>query len=104
MIGKNREIDVAKNLRVIEWLKADLVDSVGALFKSLLKKGDDMTGDALAAIIIICYLLGRRVGVNFVTLDTHIKSKLNTSIDNATEIEQWNNDLAELRNYLGKKR
>lgn len=104
MIGKNIEIDIAKNLRVIEWLKADLVDSVGALFKSLLKKGDDMTGDALAAIIIICYLLGRRVGVNFATIDAQMKSKLNTSIDNATEMEQWNTDLSELCNYLGKKR
>lgn len=104
MNGKNREIDIAQNLRIIEWLKADLIDSTGALFKSLLKKGDEMTGDALAAIIIICYLLGRRVGVNFTTIDAYIRKKLNTSIENATESEQWNSDLTELQHYLGKKR
>lgn len=104
MIGKSKEIDIAKNLRVIEWLKADLVDTVGALFKALLKKGDDVAGDALASIIIICYLLGRRIGIDFTRTDVQIKSKLNNSIDNATESEQWNTDLLELRNYLGKKR
>ncbi|HNX28183.1 MAG TPA: MazG-like family protein [Syntrophomonadaceae bacterium] len=104
LIGKNKEIDIAQNLRVIEWLKADLVDSTGVLLKSLLKKGDDRTGDALAAIIIICYLLGRRVGVNFTMVDARIKNKLNNSFDNAADLEQWNADLTELQNYLGKKR
>ncbi len=104
MAGKNREIDITQNLRVIEWLKADLVDTTGALFKSLLKKGDEMTGDALAAIIIICYLLGKRVGISFTTVDTCIKKKLNTSVESAAELEQWNSDLAELQQYLGKKR
>lgn len=104
MIGKSKEIDIAKNLRVIEWLKADLVDTVGALFKSLLKKGDDAAGDALASIIIICYLLGRRIGIDFTRTDVQIISKLNNSIDNAPESEQWNTDLLELRSYLRKKR
>lgn len=104
MIGKNKELDIAQNLRVIEWLKADLVDTVGALFKSLLRKGDDMTNDALAAIIIICYLLGRRIGINFTAIDAQIKNKLHNSIENASESEQWKADLSALRNYLEKKR
>lgn len=104
MAGRNRDIDIAKNLRVIEWLKADLIDNVGALFKSLLRKGDDMTEDALAAIIIICYLLGRRMGVNFSNIDMLIRTKLNNSLGNADEGEQWDTDLLALYNYLEKKR
>jgi len=66
LASKNRGIDVAKNLKIIEWLKAEMVDSVGALFKALLKTGNDAAADALAAIIIVAYLLGKRVGVSFI--------------------------------------
>ncbi|HCF49629.1 MAG TPA: hypothetical protein DER60_05065, partial [Syntrophomonas sp.] len=30
------DLDITKNLKMVEWLKAELVQSVGALFKSLL--------------------------------------------------------------------
>lgn len=103
MHGKNRELDIANNLRVVEWLKADLVESVSALFKSLLRAGSDATGDALAAIIINCYVLGRRVGVNYQIIDMRIMHKINSSINDAREVEQMYGDLTELKNYLDRK-
>ena len=104
LVRKNKEIDFAQNLLVMEWLKAELVDSTGALFKSLLQKGDEKTGDALAGIIISCYLLGQRAGVDFARIDAGIRNKLNNSLENSSGLEQWDADLKELRNYLGKKR
>lgn len=104
MNGRIKDIDVAKNLKTIEWLKAELVDSVAALLKALLKTGNDMIGDAVANIIIIAYLLGRRVGVNFQSIDTQINSKLHTSIDESQEVGQWYGDLADLLNYLENKK
>jgi len=101
--GKNRELDVATNLKVVEWLKADLVDSVAALFKSLLRAGSEATGDALATIIIICYVLGKRVGVDYHTIDMRIMHKINSSINDAHEIEQMYGDLTELQKYLDRK-
>jgi len=97
---RSGEIDVAQNLKVIEWLKAELVDSVGELFKSLLKTGNSMKVDALATIIIITYLLGRKVGISFKTIDMEVKSKLNTSINESHEIKGWYTDLLELLNHL----
>ncbi|MBC7075671.1 MAG: MazG-like family protein [Syntrophomonadaceae bacterium] len=104
MYGRGREIDIAKNLRVIEWLKAELVDSVGVLFKALLKTGNDIKVDALATIMIITYLLGRKVGINFQTLDMRVKNKLSTSINDSHEVEEWRGDLADLLNYLENKK
>jgi hypothetical protein len=101
--AKNLGLDVATNLKVVEWLKADLVDSVAALFKSLLKAGSDATGDALATIIISCYVLGKRVGVNYQTIDMGIMHKINSSINEAHEIEQMYGDLTELQKYLDRK-
>lgn len=100
---KNKELDIATNLKVVEWLKAELVESVAALLKSLLKAGNDATHDALATIIIVCYVLGRRVGISFQAIDMRIKHKINTSINDAHEIEQWYGDLSELQKYLEHK-
>jgi len=102
--GRTREIDIAKNLKIIEWLKAELVDSVGELLKTLLKAGTDAREDALATIIIITYLLGRKVGINFYSLDMKVRNKLSISINKSYEIEQWNEDLSDLSNYLESKK
>ncbi|MDD3268972.1 MAG: MazG-like family protein [Syntrophomonadaceae bacterium] len=104
MNGKIKDIDITKNLKTIEWLKAELVDSVAALLKALLKTGNDMIADAVANIIIIAYLLGRRVGLNLHAIDAQIKNKLQTSIDESQEIGQWYGDLADLLNYLENKK
>lgn len=102
MNGKNRELDVAKNLKMVEWLKAELLDGVARLFKALLRSGSEPISDALASIIIICYLLARRVGINFLALDMKIKSKLQVSIDETPPEDEWSNNLNELKFYLEK--
>lgn len=101
---RTKEVDIAKNIKIIEWLKTELLDSVAILFKSLLKPGKDLSTDALASIVIIAYLLGRRVGISFKTIDSKIKEKLNLSINDAHEVEQMYGDLSELRNYLEQKK
>lgn len=103
MSERNKEIDIATNIKIVEWLKTELLDSVAALFKSLIKSSNDATNDTLATIIIISYLLGRRVGVSFQSIDIALKNKLENSIYGAHEIEQWYGDLSELQNYLEKK-
>lgn len=103
-MGEAKKIDIAKNLKIVEWLKAELLDSVGALYKALLKTGNDVKGDALARIIIIAYLLGRRVGVPFEMIDMQVKNKLANSIDESEELGQWQGDLSDLLQYLEKRK
>lgn len=98
-----KEIDMAANMKVVDWLKAELVDSVAVLFKSLLKTSEEITADALANIIITCYLLARRVGIHFHTIDMVINYKLNSSINEAQEIEESYGDLTQLQEYLQKE-
>jgi len=102
--GEVKELDIAQNLKTIEWLKAELVDSVAALFKALLQKGNDAIQDAASTMVIITYLLARRVGVTFSALDQAIKEKLRTSIKESEEIGSWSGDLSELYKYLESKK
>lgn len=101
---RKKDLDIAQNLKMVEWLKTELIESVANLFKSLLKTGGNATSDALATIIIITYLLGHRVGISFQNIDLKLRDKLNASIREAPEVEEWNSDLADLLNYLEKKK
>lgn len=101
---RKKDLDIAQNLKIVEWLKSELIESVAALFKSLLKTGSDATIDALATIIIVTYLLGNRVGISFQSIDNKLRDKLNISIRESTEVDEWNTGLTELLTYLEKKK
>ena len=100
---RKKEMDPNSNLRVIEWLKAELVDTMAQLLKSLLRTGSDATVDALATLIILAYVLGRRLGISFQIIEMRIKHKLNHTINEATETDRKDGDLFLLQNYLEGK-
>ncbi len=85
-------------------MKAELVESVAALFKALLKTGDDAVTDCLATIIITTYILGKRIGVSFQSIDFRVESKLRISINDAHEVEKWYGDLSTLLGYLENRK
>ncbi|MGE5422697.1 MAG: MazG-like family protein [Ignavibacteriales bacterium] len=103
-LNVKNHVDIAKNLRTIEWLKAELVESVSALFKALLKTGDDAVTDCLGTIIITTYILGRRLGISFQSIDFRVESKLRISINDAHEVEKWYGDLSVLLGYLENRK
>lgn len=97
------ELDIARNVRTIEWLKAELVGGVSSLFKALLKNSEEAILDALAKVVIACYLLGKRLGIGFSRLDMKIESNVTANIAKAHEIEQWYGDFSALRRYLEER-
>lgn len=96
--------DVAKNIRLIEWLKADMLTSLSALFKSMVKGSESLLLDALASLVIGCYVLGRRLGINFTRLDLKIEAKLREGIESGHEVEKCYGDLSRLLNYFLDKK
>lgn len=93
------DLDITKNLKMIEWLKAELVESVGALLKSLLNASAEATADRLASLLILIYLLGDRVGVSFAVLDSEVKNKLKQSLAAAPQEERWHQDMKALHDH-----
>jgi len=99
---RNKELDIARNLKMIDWLKAELIDAVAELFKSLLKAGNEAVCDALATIMILSYLLGQRAGVSFASIDQRVRNKLHISLEDSLGGEDWQDNLSELLVYLEK--
>lgn len=97
------DLDITKNLKMVEWLKAELIQSVGTLFKSLLKASAETTADALAGVMILVYLLGSRVGVSFSDLDREVKHKLSQSLGAAPQGDGWHQDMNTLSEHWRHK-
>jgi divalent metal cation (Fe/Co/Zn/Cd) transporter len=104
LIPINQETGIARNIRVIEWLKADLLTSSAALFKGMLQDSEEYLLDALASLIITCYVLGRRLGLSFSRLDLTLESKLQKNIHENHELEKWYSDLSLLYAHLTEKK
>ena len=64
--------DITKNVKIIEWIKNEILISVSDLF-NLIFKGvkpiDDKLQNTLANIIMLTYLLGKRLGISFDEID-----------------------------------
>ncbi|PKM47411.1 MAG: hypothetical protein CVV03_03570 [Firmicutes bacterium HGW-Firmicutes-8] len=97
-------VDIARNIRVIEWLKTELLGTVSALFKAMMKNSDEAIEDALASMVITIYVLARRVGISFAQLDIRVESKLRNAIKDKHEVEDWYGDLTAFLSYRGDKK
>ncbi len=98
------ELDITKSLRAIEWLKTELLGAVTLVFRALTKGADDIITDALAQVVLIVYLLGRRLGIGFGTIDNRLAHMVRQSISGEHELETWYGDLSVLEEYLRSKR
>lgn len=99
-----QDIGIARNIRTIEWLKAELVSATGDLLRGLVRGAEDGILDALAGIIITTFILAKRLGIGFSTLDLKIENKIKANIEQSHEIEQWFGDFSALLRYFEESR
>ncbi|EGO65693.1 MazG-like family protein [Acetonema longum] len=100
----SRESDLLYKIRLVEWLKADLVSHVGELFHAMAQNSEKAIATALAAIIASCYVLGRRLGIDFSVLDATTQAWLSERNKKDQQVEKWLGDYAELESHFRQKR
>lgn len=99
------ELDVARNLKTIEWLKIELLDAVAHLFRAMRDADDEETVDQLAAILMSTYILSRRLGIDYPRLDLKLRHKVQAHVEDRHEIEEGYGDFSALGWYLdGRER
>lgn len=99
----SHESDILRKLRLLEALKAELVINVGQLYQAIAKNSGQAITEGLAAIIVSCYILARRLGIDFADLDEAIVNKTNQNIKRDHEAEQLFGDFSEYQRYLRKR-
>jgi hypothetical protein len=103
----NQDTDITKNIRVIEFLKSELLTGVAALYQNLIKGtkvGQEALVDILANLILVTYLLGKRLGITAAVIDSKIMEKIRIGMIEDHETEKWYGDLSDLSDYMTKHR
>ena len=99
----SQETDILRKLRLIESLKAELVIQVGQFYNAMSKNSQQAMRDALASVVISCFVLARRLGISFSGLDEAIEAKLEQNIEREIEVEKLHGDLSEYKRHLRRR-
>ncbi|SCL92384.1 MazG-like family protein [Sporanaerobacter sp. PP17-6a] len=95
----DKDINITKNLKTIEWLKSELLMSIASLYELMSKGGENVKEDAsdlISNIILISYLLGKRLGISYENIDLKVENKLKLGLVENHKIEKWYGDFSEL--------
>jgi len=98
-----KDMDIIKNIRTIEWLKSELLTSLAYLYELLIKGEDDNKeelSDTIANIILLSFLMSKRVGLNYEDIINSIEKKIKLKIREEHNVEKWYGDLSELLEFL----
>lgn len=99
----DKDVDLAKRAKVIEWLKTEVIDQMAQLFKGIWEGSHHKFTDALASIVMCCYILGRRLGISYRNLDELIIEKLNKHKIDGHQLEDWYQDISVLEDHMRKR-
>ncbi|OPJ55434.1 MazG-like family protein [Alkalithermobacter paradoxus] len=99
----DRGLEVTRNIKIIEWLKTEILSSVSALYDLMFKGArstDETVQDVLANIIMVTYLLSKRLGLKYSDIDNKIKEKIRVAIREDHKVEKWYGDLTTLKEHI----
>jgi hypothetical protein len=103
-----RDIDITSNIKSIESLKSELLSSVASLFKALTggyrENLHDSVSDILSSIILICYVLAKRLGMNYNSVESKMRNKVRLGLIESDGTEKNYGDLTELSKHLDSSR
>jgi hypothetical protein len=100
MMPNDREMDVARKAKVIDWLKTEMTDQMAHLFRGLWEGRQEKIADSLASLVVSCYVLARRIGLTYKDLDGFIAEKVHSHANEAHQLEQWYGDMSALERHM----
>ncbi|MDR3270922.1 MAG: MazG-like family protein [Peptococcaceae bacterium] len=95
------EEGVFRNINVLEALKVELLQAQCCFQQGMIQHSDEDILKGLADMIGLCYLLARRMGLDFAKVDRVLMQRLEEwRTTEKTDLETWWGDLSMLQNYL----
>ncbi len=98
-----RGVQFAKSVKVIDWLKTEILDQIANLFKGIHYANQHVIIDSLSSLIVSIYVLARRMGFSYRELDQAVVEKLREHVRDGHQLEEWYGDLSTLEEYLNKR-
>lgn len=100
---ENRDIDIVKNMKTVEWLKSEILNNIAYLHKIFVdseENSKENIEDAISNIIMESYVLGKRLGISYKDLDLTLKENIKLNLIQEHKIERWYGDLSSLLDHI----
>jgi hypothetical protein len=100
---KNKDVDIIKNMKTVEWLKAQLLSTVANLY-TILANGEENTKenleDNISNLILESLLLGKRLGLSYESIKSTLRDNIQLNLIEEHKIEKWYGDLSILLEFI----
>ncbi|WMM24681.1 MazG-like family protein [Tissierella sp. MB52-C2] len=100
---KNKDVDIIKNMKTVEWLKAQLLSTVANLYTTL-ANGEENTKenleDNISNLILESLLLGKRLGLSYESIKSTLRDNIQLNLIEEHKIEKWYGDLSILLEFI----
>lgn len=105
-MAEHHNVDFARNIQALEALKTELAGSLAEIYQALFKNDSARFLHASADMTITCFLLCKRLGLNYGQLDNQVYDNLQEMLGKSLEKEKlgYARDLEALKDYLELKR
>lgn len=102
----NNDIDITKNIKVIENYKCQLLNSLAELFTSMADTSAPTSSrnDILSNMVLLTYLLGDKLGVSYHTLDNKVLNKIKLGMLEEELTSEWRENLVALGKHIDRNR
>lgn len=95
----DEQIDITKNIKMIEMLKYQILNSVADLHSTFIQNTDqEEKKEIFSDLIILTYILANRLSISPLDLENKIIKKLKLAV--LDEKDNFNEDIKELLRYF----
>ncbi|WP_200757598.1 MazG-like family protein [Effusibacillus dendaii] len=104
MRDTQKELDIAKNIKMIEWLKTEVVETVAVLFRGFQQGSETLLKGGLANLVVLSYLMARRLGMRYSQFDSQIREQIRQNLEMDDAFFDWREDLSILEEHFQNKK
>lgn len=99
MQAASPEAEIARQVKAVEWLKAELLVELGKAYRGATSGNRDEMLDGLANCQVLLSILARRLGIDLQTLDDTVDAKLAAHQQQGHSLERWFGDFTAVRQH-----
>ena len=92
-------MNISTNLKAIDMIKGEILSEIAHLYRTLADYDESVTNE-IATVIAMDYILARRLGIGYASIDKKISELLGIGEENGHELEIEFSDMSELKKYL----
>ena len=93
-------MNISTNLKAIDMIKGEILSEIAHLYRTLADYDEIGDYESVTNEIAMDYILARRLGIGYASIDKKISELLGIGEENGHELEIEFSDMSELKKYL----